>query len=267
MMDHKTRLEIPGEQKPPVLTIHLHSWATPLLGIVMLLVGLVAGYWVRPLVDAARNGPVAVITAAPQAAAPAARQPEPAADAAAVTEGRQAMMDALIAQTRHFEGDPNAPITIIELSDYTCPYCGKFQAETYPSILKEYIETGKVRFGYMHFAILGPMASVSAQAAECAAEQENFWDYHTQIFLNQRNLSNETLQQLAVKLGLDAEKFSECFASEKYAADVAADTNLARSLGAQSTPSFVINGQPVVGAQPFEVFKQVIEQQLAAVTP
>lgn len=273
-MDEKTMLDMPktigGTDNPPVLTIHLHSWLTPLLGIIMLLVGLAAGYWARPLVDAARGGPVAVVTVAPQAAAPAATtaaQPEPTVDAAAIAESRQNMMDALIAQTRHFTGDPNAPITMIELSDYTCPYCGKFETETYPSILKEYIETGKVRFGYMHFAILGPMASVSAQAAECAAEQEKFWDYHKQIFLNQRSLSNEILQQIAVELGLDITQFSECFVSKKYAAAVEADTALARNLGAQSTPSFVINGQPLIGAQPFEFFKQVIEQQLAATAP
>lgn len=270
-MDDKTKNvteTISGEQKPPVLTIHLHSWTTPLVGIVMLVIGLAAGYSARPLLDAVRNGPATVVTVAPQAAAPTTTaQPQPTVDPAVVAQGRKNMMDALIAQTRHFEGDPNAPVTIIELSDYTCPYCGKFEAETYPDILKEYIQTGKVRFGYMHFAILGPMASISAQAAECAAEQERFWDYHAKIFLNQRSLSNETLQQFAVELGLDAAQFSECFASEKYAANVEADTALARSLGAQSTPSFVINGQPLVGAQPFDVFKQVIEQQLAAAAP
>jgi protein-disulfide isomerase len=125
-----------------------------------------------------------------------------------------------------------------------------------------------VCFGYVHFAFLGQESQQAGEASECAAEQGAFWEYHDYIFNNQGgenrgDFSKENLKQFGAALGLDTGAFDECLDSGKYAEIVQGETNAARSLGVQSTPTFLINGQPVVGAQPFEVFQQIIEEHLA----
>lgn len=121
-----------------------------------------------------------------------------------------------------------------------------------------------MRFGYQHFAFLGPESQWAGEASECAAEQDSFWAYHDKIFYsqtgeNQGAFSKENLKKFAADLGLDTETFNECLDSGKHTITVQSETNAARSLGVQSTPSFLINGRPVIGAQPFEVFQQYIE--------
>lgn len=124
-----------------------------------------------------------------------------------------------------------------------------------------------MRFGYVHFAFLGQESQWAGEASECAAEQNAFWEYHEYIFDNQGgenrgDFSKDNLKQFAANLGLDTAAFDECLDSGRYAGTVQGETNAARQIGVQSTPTFLINGQPVVGAQPFEVFQQVIEDQL-----
>jgi protein-disulfide isomerase len=124
-----------------------------------------------------------------------------------------------------------------------------------------------VRFGYQHFAFLGPESQWTAEASECAAEQDAFWEFHDLVFdrqagENQGALSKENLKQFAVDLGLDSEAFDSCLDSGKYAALVRTETAGAQSLGVTGTPAFLVNGRPLVGAQPFEVFEQAIEAEL-----
>ncbi len=130
-----------------------------------------------------------------------------------------------------------------------------------------YIQTGKVRFGYWHFAFLGQESFWAAEASECAAEQGKFWEYHDLLFErhqgeNVGTYSKENLKRFAAELGLDTERFNECLDSGKYADLVRADTITARSLGVRSTPTFLINNRPVIGALPFEFFQQIIEAEL-----
>lgn len=125
-----------------------------------------------------------------------------------------------------------------------------------------------MRFGYIHFAFLGPESQWAGEASECAAEQDAFWEYHDYLFDNQSGenrgaFTKENLKRFAEELGLDTTAFNECLDSGRYAGLVQEETNGGRQLGVQSTPTFVINGQAVVGAQPFEVFEQVIEALLA----
>ena len=94
-------------------------------------------------------------------------------------------MDFLLSDARHIEGDPDAPVTIIEFSDFACPYCSRFSVDTLPQLREDYVETGKVRFVYKHYAILGQVSTRAAEASECAAEQDQFWAYHDQIFIQQ----------------------------------------------------------------------------------
>ena len=117
-------------------------------------------------------------------------------------------------------------------------------------------------------AFLSPESKLAAQATECAADQDAFWEFHDIIFdTGDSALDSETLKKYAAELSLDTAAFGECLDSGKYENVVESDLEFARSIGAQSTPSFIINGQPMVGAQPFTAFQQVIENALTAANP
>ncbi|RMF45155.1 MAG: hypothetical protein D6755_08385, partial [Anaerolineae bacterium] len=171
-------------ESSPVLSIQLYSWATPIVALVALVVGLLGGYFLRPVISGEKSAPVAAGTVAtaepidPQAALPA----TPPEDLEA---RRKALMDALLAQTKHFKGNPDAPVTILEFSDFQCPYCGRFFAEVEPQINQQYIENGQVRMGYIHFAFLGQESLWAAEASECAADQDAFWEFHDKLFNSQ----------------------------------------------------------------------------------
>ena len=134
-------------------------------------------------------------------------------------------------------------------------------------IREEYVDTGKVRFVYKHFAILGPDSNRAAEASECAAEQEKFWDFHDLVFANRLNgngdLSEESLVAQAANLGIDAATFTECLTTGRYSNQIQQESLSVQSMGVRGTPAFLINGTFVSGAQPFEVFQEVIEEQLA----
>ena len=161
-------------------------------------------------------------------------------------------------------GAKNAPVTIIELSDFQCVFCGKFWKETLPQIDAEYIKPGKVRFVYRHLAILGRQSVTSAQAADCAGEQGKFWEYHDRLFASMGPfaLTNGRLKEYAREIGLDVKAFDQCLDSGKYFQKVKKETGVALSLGARGTPVFLINGVMVVGAHPFESFQEIIEDEL-----
>ncbi len=125
-----------------------------------------------------------------------------------------------------------------------------------------------VRIGYWHFAFLGNESLRAAEASECAAEQDAFWQYHDILYESQSGenrgvFSTENLKLFAAQLGLDTLAFNECLDSGKYSDQVLADTQAAQQIGVQNTPSFLINGQPVIGAQSFEVFQRIIDTLLA----
>lgn len=160
-------------------------------------------------------------------------------------------------------GPADAAITIIEFSDFECPYCRKWHDEVYPLLMENF--AGQVRLVYRDFPLssIHQNASAAAQAADCANEQGAYWEYHDKLFSMERGLSSEAYQSYAQDLGLDISKFDECLQDEKYKDEVDADFEYAAKLGVRSTPTFFINGIALVGAQPFEVFQQVIEKELA----
>jgi protein-disulfide isomerase len=173
----------------------------------------------------------------------------------------------------HAIGDPNAPVVVEEFSDFQCPFCRRFHDETLPQIVDEYVRTGKVYFVFRHFPVVdrndpAQESHAAATAAICAGRQNRFWDYHDILFANQNgeNIGDYTerrLQAMAEELGLDMGAFNDCYASPDARAAVAADALLATQKGLSSTPSFLINGRAVIGAQAFEVFQQAIEAELA----
>ncbi len=134
-------------------------------------------------------------------------------------------------------------------------------------IRDEYVDTGKVRFVYKHYAILGPESSRAAEASECAAEQEQFWGFHDLVFADQlsahSSLDQDKLVELAGQIGLDTEAFSECLSSGQYSLQISRESQAVQALGVRGTPGFLVNGLFVSGAQPFDVFQQIVEEQLA----
>jgi protein-disulfide isomerase len=161
-------------------------------------------------------------------------------------------------------GSASAPVTIIEFSDFQCSYCKRFWADTLPKLKEAYVDQGKVRFLYRHFAILGKHSEQAAQAAECAAEQGKFWEYHDQLFKNQGGLAftEAKLRQYAREIGLNSGGFDSCLASGKHKEKVERETTAAAYLGGRGTPFFVVNQRHLVGAQPFDVFRKVIDEEL-----
>ena len=165
------------------------------------------------------------------------------------------------------KGWPDAKVTIIEYSDFQCPWCGLFARTTARQIEDEYVKTGKVKIVYRNFAFLGQESILAAEAAECASEQNLFWPYHDRLFESQAGenkgaFRGDKLRQLAADVGLDTSSFDSCFDSPGTLQKVVDSREEGRGLGVRSTPTFIINGRLLVGAQPFEVFKAVIEREL-----
>ena len=176
-------------------------------------------------------------------------------------------MQVVTQQTKHFIGNEAAKVTIIEFSDYQWPYCGRFAAGAGRQIFEKYVQTGEVRFGYIHFTFLGQESIDAAQASECAGDQDAFWEYHDLLFEkqngeNQGAFNEDNLLSLAKQAGLDTVAFQTCIESQKYESLVSDQTSFSQSIGVRSTPSFLVNGVPVIGAQGYEVFEQIIEDQL-----
>ena len=164
------------------------------------------------------------------------------------------------------KGPQNAAVVLVELADFQCAYCRKFWQETLPRIEEGYIRPGKVRLVYRHLAILGEASVLAARAAACAHDQGRFWEYHDTLFRNSSPLAFTTdrLKRYARPSGLDERSFSACLDSGKHAEQVEAETLLGRALGANGTPAFLINGQLLIGAYPFEVFQKALDASLAA---
>src|SRR4030065_1090602 len=173
-----------------------------------------------------------------------------------------------------FKGKTDAPVTIIEFSDYQCPFCGRFVKNTFPEIAEKYIDTGKVKYVFrdypLEFHKLAPKAS---EAANCAGDKGKYWEMHDKLFDNQNALTLDNLRQYAIEIGLDAASFNTCIDSGKHAAEIAKDLEDGRKARVSGTPSFIIGktqsgkkeivGKKIIGARPFSSFEQVIEQLLA----
>ena len=175
-------------------------------------------------------------------------------------------------------GNPKAPLTLIEFSDFECPFCVRFYRDTLPQIEKEYIQTGKLKFVYRDFPLqaIHKNAFKAAEAANCAGEQGKFWDMHDLLFENYKNLGPKHLKKYAKQLGLSTEEFNHCLDSEKYADEVNKDFLDGQQAGVGGTPGFflgrttsdgTIEGFQIKGARPFSYFKQIIGAMLQEAKP
>lgn len=161
-------------------------------------------------------------------------------------------------------GKADAKVTIVEFSDFQCPFCGKFYNDAYQQLKKDYIDTGKVKLVYRDFPLgFHPEAQKAAEAGECADDQGKFWQMHDKIFSNQSTMSVDGYKKWAKELGLDSAKFNQCLDSGTKASEVQKDESDGQAAGIGGTPSFFINEKLVVGAQPYSVFKAAIDAELA----
>lgn len=169
-------------------------------------------------------------------------------------------------------GNPDAAVTIVEFSDFQCPFCRRFWRETLSQIKSEYLAAGKAKFIYRDFPLsqIHPGALPAAEGAECAREQGKFWEMHDVMFEEQEKQGQGTIQftgedvkKWAAKIGLDSVRFNQCLDSEKYKPEVEKDLADGAGAGVTGTPATFINGRLISGAQPFAAFKAVIEEELA----
>jgi len=163
------------------------------------------------------------------------------------------------------QGSTTAPVTLVEFSDFQCPFC----AQVMPTLKRVQQTYGdKVRVVWKDFPLtaIHPQAFGAAQAGQCAQEQGKFWELHDRLFANQQALQPEALKAHAAAAGLDATTFDECLDSGKHADAVQAQMNAATSLGVVSTPTVFVNGRAVSGAQPYEAFAKIIDEELARAT-
>lgn len=239
------------------------------LGIAIILAALLLSVTVYSSLSSLSTSIGAIKLAAAPGGAPAAQvaqqpqaQPQQAAPQQAQAPARAGSikLDGL-----PYQGADNAKVTIVEYSDFQCPYCQR-ASSTVKQVLAEY--GGKVKFYYKHFPLsFHQNAQKAAEAYECALEQGKQWEYYDKLFEKSQGdgtgLNAADLKKYARELGLDGTAFDSCLDSGKMAGKVSADTAEGSQNGVSGTPAFFINSEPLVGAQPYPAFKEVIDRKLA----
>jgi protein-disulfide isomerase len=249
----------------------MNSKVVPLLIVLLVIASFLAGsFWTRTRY---LEGEQAAVQPTPSPAVIAEEEPAPAVLGA---EARTEIEEEALAA----KGEEDATVTIVEFSEYLCPFCAEYvgsdaiperpidEEKTYQQILDNYVETGQARYLFRDFPVHGEPAMKIAEAAYCAGDQDKYWEYHDLLFENQTKLYEaedlETvLKELALESNLDEDTFASCLAESQFAQVVQDNYELAQKVGVQGTPSFFINGTLLVGAQPFENFQAVIEEALS----
>ncbi len=179
--------------------------------------------------------------------------------------------DPFLAVVRRDKGDPlavgdvDAPVVMVSYSEFQCPFCGKFARDTEPELVERFVEDGTLRIEWRDFPYLGPESTAAARAGRAAAAQDGFWEFHDAMYADQQppnsgRLTPDYLVEVAEGAGLDPARFREDMRSKATEAAVQRDFEEGQSIGVTGTPAFLVNGQPVMGAQPTEVFVELIEQ-------
>lgn len=233
---------------------------TQILYVVLIVASFLLGYLVARVQLLEKASKTAQIQA-PTAQAPQNGQPQAPVGKVKVANGHLPV-----------QGKEGAKVTIVEFSDFQCPFCEQFFTNTLPQIKKDYIDTGKAKLYYRHFPLEFHTAALpGALASECANEQNKFWEFHDKIFIDQTKIETQgmTVDQIntqyktwAQDLGLDTAKFDSCYDSQKYKAQVTGDQADGKTAGTSGTPTFYINGTQLVGAQPYAAFKTAIDKEL-----
>ncbi len=167
-------------------------------------------------------------------------------------------------------GDPQAPVVMVSYSEFQCPFCGKFARDTEPELIERFVDDGTLRIEWRDFPYLGPESRTAAIAGRAAAEQDAFWAFHDAMYDRQPAAPNtgvvteQYVVEVAREAGLDVPRFRRALDDEAASEAVERDFAEGQSLGVTGTPAFLVNGRPVMGAQPLEVFVGVIEDAAAA---
>jgi protein-disulfide isomerase len=168
-------------------------------------------------------------------------------------------------------GKSDAPLTLVEFTDYQCPFCGRFETTTFPEIKKNYIDTGKVRFILRDLPLdFHPFALKAAQSVHCAGDQGKYWEMKELVFKNQNKIDVDSLAGYAKDLSLNGDTFKSCMADGKHLKEIGDEAKYAASLGITGTPTFVlgkavgdsVEGRVIVGAQPLAAFEAAINEML-----
>jgi protein-disulfide isomerase len=245
-----------------VIVIERPWIVTAIVGIVALFVGGAVGFTlaltaynqgVGDAMDEIDASLAEALSAAQVAQAPGAAQPQAAATPL------PDKLDNVSTDDDPARGPADAPVVIVEFSDYHCPYCQRFESETLPQIMEKYGD--QIRFVYRDFPVVG--GEVHAVAAECADEQGDFWPYHDALFADPSSFTSvDDFVSLAGDLNLDTDAFSQCMESDEIQAEIVKDYQDGRSYGVSGTPTFFINGRRLIGAQPFVEFATIIDEEL-----
>lgn len=197
-----------------------------------------------------------------------------AGGAAAVSETVDSGAGPLEFLARRIDGDPmalgavDAPVVMVEYSDYRCPFCGKFSRDTEPELIARYVDEGTLRLEWRDFPNFGPQSELAARAGRAAADQDRFWEFNALVYADtpdtgHRDLTEDMMVDYAERAGVpDLDRFRADMTSDRYDEAIAADVTEALSFGATGTPTFSVHGIPVVGAQPTSTFLQLIDEAL-----
>ncbi len=251
-------IKLKEHQKEETVTFSktvLWKGVSGVLGVLLVISIFTGGFGVG------NNSPTGAFVGVPS---PSGVAPLPQVPSAGITDMK------ILADDDPFMGEEDAPVTIVEFSDYECPFCARFYDQTLPQIKSQYVDTGKIKFVYRDFPLsFHQNAHIEAQAAECAREQGGnivYFKYHDEIFKrttsNGQGIAVDQLPVIAKDVGLDVNKFNTCLDSGKFKSEVDKDISDGSAAGISGTPGFIINGKLISGAQPFSVFKQVIDAEL-----
>jgi len=267
----QVRVSSPSDEEPPIANEPTNTRMSPWFGIILaILFAGFAGFMIGRLTAEAEvsamvaNGEKAIATtAAPTVVGVAAEDTSDVVSDVATPAS-------IGSETLTTMGDPNAPVTIVEYSDYQCPFCLRNFQQTWPQLKAEYIDTGRVYYVFKDFPIpsLHPVAERVHAAAQCAGAiggQDTYWQVHDSFFINQQQWADKPqpeLDNILVNLtdgaDVDNDEMRNCLDSGRYTESVQADMDEGRSLGVNGTPTFFVNGYPIVGAQPYQVFQRAI---------
>lgn len=232
-------------------------WVLGLLLVALVLAGCQQGSADRVQPAAAAEEPSPTSPPPPtETSAPDATEPAPRRTPASIASADDTMV----------LGHPEVPVTIVEFSDYQCPHCSSYFTNTWPQIKSDFVDTGRVRCVFKDYSLTGlhPKAPQAHAAARCAGDQGAYWDMHDRLFEDQSRWGsasnpNAIFEEFAADLGLDASSCEACLESGRWDDAVDADVAEGASLGVRGTPTFFVNGYPLVGARPFDFFEEVVE--------
>lgn len=249
----------------PVATVQPAALNYIVVGLVCLVIGGIMGMVIAQRTGSASFDQTEVDAIINRAVATAVAAVPQGGGAVAQQQG----LDESTVYTVSIEGDPSigpadAPITIVEFADFRCGFCRRHFEETFEPLLAAY--EGQVRYVFRDFPILSQESLIAALAGECADDQGSFWEFHDRIYSNQNNLTQEAFIGYATDLGLDVETFSACLENQDHLSEVVQDFRDGEALGITGTPTFFINGKPLIGAQPYQQFALRFDAELAGAT-